>query len=72
MRDFLKYCRLRLPSVPMECILGYIIIKLIKLGGVPDLLDLLNFVKLLALGELLYYALRKVLKSDEVEQCNKE
>lgn len=72
MRDFLKYCRLRLPLVPMECILGYIIIKLIELGGVPDLLDVLNFVKLLALGVLLYYVLRKVLKSDELEQCNKE
>ena len=56
----------------MGCILGYTIIKLIELGCTPDLLDLLNFVKLSILEVLLYYAFRKVLKSDEVEQCNKE
>ena len=66
MREFWKYCRLRLPLIPMECIICFIVTKLIS--GVPELNDILTFIGLIAIGFILYYILRKVLKSDELEK----
>lgn len=66
MREFWKYCRLRLPLIPMECIICFIVIKLIS--GVSELNDILTFIGLIAIGFILYYILRKVLKSDELEK----
>lgn len=64
MREFWKYCSL----IPMECILCFITIKLIS--GVSELNDILTFIGLIAIGFILYYILRKVLKSDELEKSD--
>ena len=68
MIEFWKYCRLRLPLIPMECIICFIVIKLIN--GVSELNDILTYIGLIAIGFLLYYVLRKVLKSDELEKSD--